>query len=197
MSFRKRNVRLTSPSNLSNFSEASSTLSTDPAQLLAPAPGVRPSPLDGRLTTSTGTQSFDDLLAGHAGLALGSSVLIEEDGTTDYAGTLLRYYAAEGILQGHQVLVVGVPEQWGRELPGFIGPAPSGVEDASKLQEKDKMKIAWRYENLGDFGSKPSNARGGMSPAMLSVNIINRIIHQFMTSLSHNTNECSLSITKS
>lgn len=197
MSFRKRNVRLTSPSHSPDSSGPSLSLQVDPVQLLVPARGVRPSPLDGRLTTSTGTQSLDDLLAGHAGLALGSSILIEEDGTTDYAGTLLRYYAAEGILQRHKVFVVGVTEQWGRELPGFNGPTNMTVDDASKLQDKDKMKIAWRYENLGDFGSKPSNARGGMSPALLNDNLFISITHWFLRELSCITDEYSLSITKS
>ena len=47
--------------------------------------------------TSTGTASLDGLLGGHSGLALGNSLLIEESGTTDFAGALLKYYAAEGI----------------------------------------------------------------------------------------------------
>ena len=83
-------------------------------------PGVRPSTIDGRAVTSTGTSSFDDLLAGHGGLAVGCSLLIEENGTTDYAGALLKFYAAEGLLQGHHVHVVALPEQWGRELPGNV-----------------------------------------------------------------------------
>lgn len=124
-------------------------------------PGVRPSPLDGRATTSTGTQSLDDLLAGHAGLVLGNSVLLEESGTTDYAGILLRYFAAEGVLQGHKIHVVGVGEQWRTDLPG---PADSGrnhaSEGSSKTVEQEKMKIAWRYEGLGEFGMGPSQRRG-------------------------------------
>ncbi|KAL2058333.1 hypothetical protein ABVK25_001059 [Lepraria finkii] len=112
MSFRKRNIGLTGPSSLS----------TSTAQLSpTPTPGVRPSPLDGRPTTSAGTPPLDDLLAGHAGLALGNSLLIEENGTTDFAGVLLRYYAAEGVVQGHRVLVVGVGRGGGRELPGLVG----------------------------------------------------------------------------
>ena len=120
------------------------------------ARGTRPSPLDGRLTTSTGTRSLDSLLAGHAGLALGNSLLIEESGTTDFSGTLLRYYASEGILQGHQIHVFGMNETWARDLPGL-----SGEEASAKTEEKrssdEKMKIAWRYERLGEFGA---GARG-------------------------------------
>jgi elongator complex protein 4 len=114
--------------------------------------------LDGRLTTSTGTRSLDALLAGHAGLALGTSMLVEESGTTDFGGALLRYYAAEGVVQGHSVHVLGINEAWGRELPGL-----SGAESSAKKEEtrgtEERMKIAWRYERLGEFGV----SRGGQS----------------------------------
>ena len=99
MSFRKRNVALGS----NKLNTPSTTGDNSPS---TPA-GVRPSPVDGRSTTSTGTQTLDDLLGGHAGFPLGNSILIEENGTTDFAGALLRFYAAEGIVQGHQVHVVG------------------------------------------------------------------------------------------
>ena len=112
--------------------------------------GVRPSPLDGRPTTSTGTQSLDALLAGHAGLAVGTSLLLEESGTTDFGGSLLRHYAAEGIVQGHHVHVLGMNEFWGRDLPALADES-HGSERSSGSGEK--MKIAWRYERLGDFGS--------------------------------------------
>lgn len=125
----------------------------------APVPGVRPSPLDGRLTTSTGTRSLDSLLAGHTGLVLGTSLLVEESGTTDFGGSLLRYYASEGIVQGHHVHVLGMNEVWGRELPGLSGEASSTKSDEQRTSD-DKMKIAWRYERLGEFGA---GTRGGHS----------------------------------
>jgi elongator complex protein 4 len=121
--------------------------------------GTRPSPVDGHVTTSTGTHSLDSLLAGHAGLVLGTSLLIEESGTTDFGGVLLRYYASEGVVQGHNVHVLGMTETpWGRELPGLsTGDGPSKDSEERKGSE-DKMKIAWRYERLGEFGA---GARGG------------------------------------
>src|SRR5947209_16150679 len=111
MSFRKRNVAVSSPKD--------QEVRPGKAQEDASWTGTRPSPLDGRLTTSTGTHSLDGLLAGHAGLALGTSLLVEEHGTTDFAGYLARYFAAEGVVQGHQVHVLGMHEGWGRELPGL------------------------------------------------------------------------------
>ena len=151
MSFRKRNVALGS----SRLDDAPVTTPTK-SQL----PGTRPSPLDGRPVTSTGTSTLDSLLAGHGGLALGCSLLIEENGTTDYAGALLKFYAAEGLLQGHHVHVIGMPEQWGRELPGPVGENDKKGKSSDTV---DKMKIAWRYESLGQFGAN-SGSRGGHLP---------------------------------
>jgi elongator complex protein 4 len=155
MSFRKRNVGLSSGGSrdLGAGPAAASTA------VIPKLPGLRPSPLDGRATTSTGTPTLDGLLAGHAGLPLGTSILIGENGTTDYAGALLRYYAAEGLVQGHQVHVVGVPDQWGRELPGLVEGKDKENNQASTVTEK--MKIAWRYERLAAQPGTGTIARGG------------------------------------
>lgn len=154
MSFRKRNVGLSGPSAQHS--------KTDPDTFPASIPGVRASPLDGRLTTSTGTSSLDDIL-GHSGFALGNSLLIEENGTTEFGATLLRYFAAEGVVQAHKVHVVGFGEPWARELPGVSVTAGGDTASPESLtgHEKERMKIAWRYERLGDFGAGPSSARGG------------------------------------
>lgn len=142
MSFRKRNVALT------DARVHTQTSSNDAPRLVKP-PGTKPSTLDGRPVTSTGTSTLDNLFAGHGGLPLGTSLLLEESGTTDYAGALVRFYAAEGLMQGHHVHMVGLPEQWGRDLPG-VAAEPRKTTEA---QQDDKMKIAWRYERLGQFGT--------------------------------------------
>lgn len=155
MSFRKRNIGLSAGVDRTNIPNAS-------AQPAPPEsiPGIRPSPDDGRPTTSTGTPSLDGLLAGHAGLPMGKTLLIEENGTTDFAGALLRYYAAEGVVQEQKIHVVGVPEQWGRSLPGLIGTADS-LEKRSDKRKDERMKIAWRYERLGEFGAGIAGSRDG------------------------------------
>lgn len=176
MSFRKRNVGLVGPS--------SAPASPKPPPATPPiVPGVRPSPLDGRPTTSTGTQTLDDILAGHAGLALGNSLLIEENGTTDFAGALLRYYAAEGVVQGHKVHVVGVGQQWGRELPGLAGAggAVGKESEAGATGDKEKMKIAWRYERLGEFGAGTAGSRGGI--ALLLPSLLVYIVHSLIETM--------------
>ncbi|KAI1780152.1 PAXNEB-domain-containing protein [Hypoxylon cercidicola] len=143
MSFRKRNAVISS----SNSSQAAPSRTEN-----ASIPGVRPSPLDGRPTTSTGTASLDNLLAGHAGLPLGTSILIGEHGTTDFAGTLLRYYAAEGMVQGHQIHVLGLHESWRHSLPG-LSTDDKKSSSKSEAASNDKMKIAWRYESLSSGGA--------------------------------------------
>lgn len=142
MSFRKRNVALADAKGSSQSNEPTSSQRVRPS-------GTRPSTVDGRIVTSSGTSTLDNLFAGHGGLPLGTSLLLQESGTTDYAGALLRLYAAEGLMQGHQVHVVGLPEQWGRELPGIAADVPR----KSEAQQEDRMKIAWRYQGLGQFES--------------------------------------------
>ncbi|KAF7193841.1 Elongator complex protein 4 [Pseudocercospora fuligena] len=142
MAFRKRNIAI---------GKASNSASSDSAA--ANTPGVRPSPLTSHPVTSTGTASLDGLLGGHSGLALGNSLLIEESGTTDFAGALLKYYAAEGICQGHVLHVVGLGEGWVRELPGKAE-EKSKDKAAKSAADEEKMKIAWRYERLGQAGER-------------------------------------------
>lgn len=170
MAFRKRNVALTR-SDLTSGSSNPSIPGGSPASpkesIPQPVPGVRPSPIDGRPTTSTGTPSLDAILAGHAGLPLGNSLLVEESGTTDYAGALLRFYAAEGVVQGHCVHVVGMGEAWGRELPGLSDRGEDGRRKKSLGdKESERMKIAWRYEGLGVFGERGLR---GVPPSAVSL----------------------------
>jgi len=174
MAFRKRNVGVqraaqSSPNGLPNGGVTTRTAE----EVTESIPGVRPSPLTGQPTTSTGAYSLDSLLGGHAGLALGSSLLVEESGTTDFAGALLRYYAAEGITQGHILHIVGVGEQWVKELPGVVGAADAAAEAAARKKKKaaddEKMKIAWRYERLGQLDAdKASRGAFVVSTAVVS-----------------------------
>jgi elongator complex protein 4 len=115
--------------------------------------GIRPSPLDGRLTTSSGTASLDQLLAGHSGIPLGTGLLLEEHGTTDFGGIALRYFAVQGLVHGHHVHVLGYGEPWKMELPGLVDTAAASQSKSGSSPSGDKgsgkMKIAWRYESLG------------------------------------------------
>ena len=164
MAFRKRNAAI----NRSIQSADCVGPGPTPISIPAVSPGTRPSPIDGRLTTSTGTASLDSL-SGHAGLPVGNSVLIEESGTTDYGGVLLKYFAAEGIAQGQKVLLAGLGEQWGRELPGAVtSETEEGMRKGANKDDLEKLKIAWRYKSLGDFGA---SRRGVLIYGVLNTNL--------------------------
>ncbi|KAI1024587.1 hypothetical protein LB503_007513 [Fusarium chuoi] len=154
MSFRKRNIVIGAAGSSSPIIRQEKSL----------APGTRPSPLDGRLTTSTGTQSLDQLLSGHAGMPMGTSLLVEETGTTDFGGVLLRYYAAEGLAQGHQVHLLGFGDAWRRELPGLGSPDGSKKSSKPTSSSDEKMKIAWRYETLGQRNVPVRDAQAPTTP---------------------------------
>jgi elongator complex protein 4 len=143
MSFRKRNVPLFG---------SGAAISSSHDQKLSQA-DVRISPLTSHPTTSTGTASLDKLLGLGAGLALGTSLLIEEEGTTDFASALLRCFAAEGIIQKQKVFVVA-PDGWANQLPGVVEERGSEFRERTSTGESERMKIAWRYENLGAHGEE-------------------------------------------
>ena len=115
-------------------------------------PGVRPSASNGVPVTSSGCQSLDSVLSGHGGIPLGSILLLEENGTTDFTSVLLRYFAAEGLNQGHCVWVGGgIGDSWFKDLPLSTGNTAEEIASDKMLDER--MKIAWRYSNLGEFGT--------------------------------------------
>ena len=114
------------------------------SQLFTPTTcNTRPSPLDGTPTISTGTASLDPIIAGaHHGLPLGTSLLIQESGTADYGGLLSRYYAAQGLVDGHRVHALGLSDSWKADLPGLsIAKNRQSVDEAPAAE----MRIAWRY----------------------------------------------------
>lgn len=150
MAFRKRNIPVNRPPQENESQNERTAEST---------PGVRPSFLTSQPATSTGSRSLDSLLGGHGGLPLGCSLLVEESGTTDFAGAVAKYFAAEGVVQGHVVHVVGMGREWEGGLPGVVeGRRNEGGEGREKGPEsgdgEGRMKIAWRYEGLGRQGER-------------------------------------------
>jgi len=141
-----------------------------------PMAGTRPSPYNAAPLVSTGLTSIDDLLGG--GLPLSTSLLIEADSPTSYADLLLRYWVAQGLECGQDVLVVasgldGGPEGVVEALMDVDGgrsaqAAPLSKEDATDDEEerkqeealKEKMKIAFRYEGLRPHQTTVDASRG-------------------------------------
>lgn len=93
-------------------------------------------------------------------MPVGTSILLQEPGTTDFASVLLRYFAAEGVEQGHHVTVIGAGDRWGSSLPGAMGVADYSEEVQAHKGSQEKMKIAWRYERLGEYGSGIGGSKG-------------------------------------
>uniref|UniRef100_A0A7N5KJM2 Elongator complex protein 4 n=1 Tax=Ailuropoda melanoleuca TaxID=9646 RepID=A0A7N5KJM2_AILME len=117
--------------------------------------GTRPSVRNGQLLVSTGLPALDQLLGG--GLAVGTVLLIEEDKYNIYSSLVFKYFLAEGIINGHTLLVASVKEDPADILQEL--PAPLLDDNCKKDFDEDvcndktpdsniKMKIAWRYQLL-------------------------------------------------
>lgn len=146
--------------------------------------GVRPSIQNALPTISTGSSGLDSIL-GHVGLPLGSVLMLEETGNTDYASVLLRSFSALGVNQSRvgdgkpvpegpnetKIIAVGVPSSWASELPGMY--IESKEKKKLKIKEQEKkltvgnvlnnnekasnMTIAWRYANQSQATKGISN----------------------------------------
>ncbi|XP_037377852.1 elongator complex protein 4 [Talpa occidentalis] len=115
--------------------------------------GTRPSLRNGQLLVSTGLPALDQLLGG--GLAVGTVLLIEEDKYNIYSPLLFKYFLAEGVINGHTLLVASAKEDPADILQEL--PAPLLDGNCEKQFDEDKgnhrtpesnikMKIAWRYQ---------------------------------------------------
>ncbi|XP_060032624.1 elongator complex protein 4 [Erinaceus europaeus] len=131
--------------------------------------GTRPSVRNGQLLVSTGLPALDQLLGG--GLAVGTVLLIEEDKYNTYSPMLFNYFLAEGIINGHTLLVASAKENPADILQKL--PAPLLDDNCKKEFNEDvgshetsesdiKMKIAWRYQLLPKMKAGPvSSSRFG------------------------------------
>ncbi|XP_029770651.1 elongator complex protein 4 isoform X1 [Suricata suricatta] len=136
---------------------------------LVSIPGTRPSVRNGQLLVSTGLPALDQLLGG--GLAVGTVLLIEEDKYNIYSSLLFKYFLAEGIINGHTLLVASAKEDPAdilQELPAPLlddNGKKDFDEDMRNIKTSDsniKMKIAWRYQLLPQMEAGPvSSSRFG------------------------------------
>ncbi|KAG8438253.1 hypothetical protein GDO86_008810, partial [Hymenochirus boettgeri] len=132
--------------------------------------GTRPSVHNGQLLVSTGVPSLDHILGG--GLAVGTVLLLEEDRYDTYSRLLLKYFLAEGVVNGHEVFVASAsedPDNILQDLPApitddILKPNVHKTMEASGSTEdsQEMMKIAWRYQNLPKVEAQPmSSSRFG------------------------------------
>ncbi|KAL1506821.1 hypothetical protein ABEB36_006111 [Hypothenemus hampei] len=132
-------------------------------------PGTILSTHNGRLLISSGVTSLDSLLGTYitislqfpfklgtyiisgGGIPVGSVVLVEEDFRGLHSKVLLKYFLAEGLISKHSVLIASQdvnPYIIVKELPAVIetDPEPDNINKGPTVS--DKMKIAFRYQNL-------------------------------------------------
>lgn len=129
---------------------------------IAKNPGVRPSIITSQSTISTGCPDLDKILM-HQGLPLGSSLLIEESGTTDFASILLRVFASQGIMHNRiekdqincHVVVVGLGNQWAKDLPGLYKGTSKEQKKAKIIENESKVSVS----NLSNSGSNTRNEK--------------------------------------
>ncbi|KAI9104820.1 Elongator complex protein 4 [Phlyctochytrium arcticum] len=143
-------------------------------------PGTRISPHTSTQQTSTGIPSLDTLLRG--GLQTGSLTLLQSDQYTEYAKLVASYYIAQGVVSGHAINFISAEGEGEAFMAGLMGETKrmsSMVDDDGADKEKDsgpvsdrppiglrdvdgdKMRIAWRYQNLphltADRSSTPNS----------------------------------------
>ncbi|KAK9234879.1 Elongator complex protein 4 [Lipomyces kononenkoae] len=142
MSFRKRNTPI-----VSTQTPPKSYQSPSPNEPVSGSQSTRSSTLlPSYITHSTGTASLDKLLL-HGGQPLGTSLLVIEDGATDFASVIARCYASQGIANSDVVVAVGTHPRWGLELPAPV--EDTKVDKKSPLFPSETardLKIAWRYK---------------------------------------------------
>ncbi|KAF8078423.1 PAXNEB-domain-containing protein [Lyophyllum atratum] len=149
-------------------------------------PGTRPSPAaSSTLITSTGIPSLDDILGG--GLPLSCSLLIAApDLHSSYGDLVQKYFVAQGLNCQHRLCIIDSnAEAFAKDimwLPrGRNGVVPQPIvdedEEKSGSQEDQKIKIAWRYEQMKPFQTTVSAS----SHASLSGGPVIRHTHLHLT----------------
>ncbi|XP_029411024.1 elongator complex protein 4 isoform X3 [Nannospalax galili] len=141
-------------SGITSFQRRGKAGGTDGGPRLLSIAGTRPSLRNGQLLVSTGLPALDQLLGG--GLAVGTVLLIE-DKFNIYSPLLFKYFLAEGVVNGHTLLIASAKENPANILQEL--PAPlldynckkelgEDVHNPRTPESDDNMKIAWRYQLL-------------------------------------------------
>lgn len=137
------------------------TLDSEKPKIDLEHPGVRPSPVSANLVTSTGCMDLDRVLT-HMGLPLGTSLLVEEKGTTDFGSILCKLFAAQGVMHSRvnssningntHLIVLSLNQMFGKELPGVYKGSKKEVKKSLINEEKKKLSVS----NLNEQKSAPT-----------------------------------------
>jgi len=113
--------------------------------------GSKLSPHNGQLVISSGVPSLDDILGG--GVPVGTLLTIKNDENTEYSSILAKYFLSQGVMSSQDICVCSLgkePESFFKELFG-VNDRSEKFGDMKSADEK--MKIAWRYQNLSTVSS--------------------------------------------
>lgn len=140
-------------------------------------PGVKPSIVLSNIScVSTGTKDIDTVLV-HGGIPTNCMLLVEEDGSTDFSGVLVKNYVSEGIVQNRKVgkvvnhcIVLGMDASYGSELYDVYAGGrkerkkklvqdQEGKISVSNINAGNEMKIAWRYGKDAQLNKKRDDSR--------------------------------------
>ncbi|KAI4501778.1 hypothetical protein M0802_003113 [Mischocyttarus mexicanus] len=120
-------------------------------------PGTKPSIKNAQLLVSTGIPSLDHTIGG--GLPIGSIFLIEEDTYGIYAHVMQKYFIAEGIVSNHPLLIASQDTELSTLLSKIPAPITDTISEPNIESMDERMKIAWRYQNLRTVDSSPTGSR--------------------------------------
>jgi len=127
------------------------------AQRTPTLPGTRPSPGSATtVITSSGVPSLDDILGG--GLPLSCSLVVAApDPHSSYGELVQKYFVAQGLVSSQDVMILSEEPMefikgcmWtGSKSTSAKGSSGEGGDTEERSEEK--IKIAWRYENMKQF----------------------------------------------
>ncbi|KAL1713647.1 Elongator complex protein 4 [Schizophyllum commune] len=131
-------------------------------------PGTRPYPgSPSTIITSTGIPSFDDILGGGLPLSC-SSFIAAPDVHSSYGELASKYFVSQGLAHGHTIYVLGDEGEdwvkecvWTRDATSSFPSTPSNAtteEGEPPAASDDKIKIAWRYEQMKPFQTSVSTS---------------------------------------
>ncbi|KAH0838463.1 PAXNEB-domain-containing protein [Lanmaoa asiatica] len=133
-----------------------------PSKQVALPPGTRTCPISiSTVLTSSGIPSLDDILGGGVPLSC-SLVVLAPDSQSAYGELVQKYFVAQGIASGHKVCIVHedalsfVKECMWMPMSSSNHPMPV-VDEDDAVQSGDKIKIAWRYEQMKKFETTVTN----------------------------------------
>ncbi|CDR40568.1 CYFA0S05e01948g1_1 [Cyberlindnera fabianii] len=126
-------------------------------------PGIRPSTINSQSTVSTGCADLDKIL-GHSGLPLGSFMLLEESGTTDFGSVLVKAFASQGVVHNRldpkssntHVIVITSNSQWGKELPGLYKGSSRDIKKQKVRENENKVSVQNMIDNDSRSTPRPS-----------------------------------------